>query len=88
MLKETNQLLATLGHSSVKYRLWKVSGTQAGAYSFLWDSQWPDRATYDEVHQDSSYKMLMDRYRAFFDEILKDEIYNHYVELQPKIEKP
>ncbi len=81
MLGEFNQLFTQLGYPNVQYRVWKVHGEQKGDYSYLWDSLWPDRATYDKVHEHEAYRKLIERHQKAFEEIVKKEIYNQYEEV-------
>jgi len=81
VLEEFNQLFAKLGYPEVRYRLWRVQEGGPGQLNYLYDSLWPDRATYDKVHQDSGYKALLEKHLPFLQQILKDEVYYKYVEL-------
>ncbi len=81
ILGEFNQMLAQLGYPNVQYRLWKVHGEQGGNYSYLWDSIWPDRATYDKVHEHEAWRKLYERHRQAFEEIFENQIYNRYEEV-------
>lgn len=87
VLNEYNQLFSKLGYPNVRYRLWKVSGKQAGEYAHMWQSFWPSRAVYDKVHENEAYKKLAEKYRAFGEATVKAEVYNHYVELEPAPKK-
>jgi hypothetical protein len=82
VLDEFNKLFSKLGYSQVSYRFWKVQGEEPGHSTYLYDSTWPDRSTYDKVHQNSAYKKLLDKHLPFLQQVLKNEIYSKYLELR------
>lgn len=81
VLDEFNQLFSRLGYSEVRYRLWKIQEKGSDQFTYLYDSTWPDKATYDKVHQNSDYKTILEKHLPFFQKVLENEIYTKYVEL-------
>jgi hypothetical protein len=87
VLEEFNQLFSKLGYAQVSYRLWKVEESGSEQFTHLYDSTWPDRATYDKVHQNSAYKKLLEKHLPFLKRVLKNETYSTCVELRAGVEK-
>ncbi len=79
-MADMNDVIAKAGHKEVRYRLFKVTGKQAGKYEFMWESSWPSGAVYTKVHDNPAWKLVADRHPDV-SELLKDEIYNRYVEV-------
>jgi hypothetical protein len=82
VLDEFNQLFSKLGFPEVRYRLWRAQESTPGQWTYIYDSIWPDRDTYDKVHQNSAYKTLIEKHLAFLQQVLKNEIYGKYIELK------
>ena len=82
VLAEFNRLFSKLGYPQVNYRLWKVEESETGRFSHLYDSTWPDRATYDKAHQDPAYKELLEKHLPFLQRILGEEVYAKCFELR------
>ncbi len=80
-LQEMNRAIADSGHPNAGYRLWKVTGEQAGAYGYIWEGVWPDQATYDAIHQSESWKQAEERFKPFFERVWKVQIYNRFIEI-------
>ena len=83
VFQEFNQLFSRLGYPNVQYRLWKSTEGDTVRHSHRWDSVWPDRASYDKVHQDETYKKLHEKHRAYLEGILKDHLYSRFTEVLP-----
>ena len=45
-LADVNASVAQAGHPDIRYRLYKVTGRQAGNFSHMWESSWPSGAVY------------------------------------------
>jgi hypothetical protein len=84
ILNEFNQLFSTLGFPNVSYRLWRLQEEWPGqfSYRYVYDSTWPDRETYDKVHQNIAYQKLLEKHLMFFTQVLNNEIYGEYLELE------
>ena len=80
-LQEMNRAIADSGHPNAGYRLWKVTGEQAGAYGYIWEGVWPDQATYDAIHQSESWKQAEERFKPLFERVWKIQIYNRFIEI-------
>ena len=82
-MQDFNQLFTKLGYPNVKYRLWRITNDTTAQRSYRWDAVWPNRAAYDKVHQDESYKKLLEKHRPAFDALVKDHLYYRLVEVMP-----
>lgn len=82
-MTDINSVLEKAGHRDIRYRLYKVIGKQAGKYEFMWESSWPSGDVYTKVHNSPEWKGLADKHAAM-DALMKDEIYNRYVEVVPE----
>lgn len=80
-LDEMNQAIAKEGYPQSRYRVWKVQGDQKGSHTYLWESTWPDGATYAKVHEAQSYQRAFERVRSAIEASVKDQVYNRYVEI-------
>ncbi len=83
LLQDLNATFARLGHSDVRYRLWKAEGAEGGKPELMYESTWPSREVYDKVHKEADYLKLLDKYRPFLQRVLKGEVYTTYVEVEP-----
>lgn len=81
-LADINKVVANAGYRDVRYRLYKVIGKQAGAYAYLWESSWPGGEVYAKVHQSAEWSAASKKHPEL-DVLMKDEIYNRYVEVSP-----
>jgi hypothetical protein len=79
-IADMNKAVASAGHRDVRYRLYKVSGQQAGAYGYLWESSWPGGDAYEKVHQSAEWAAASKRHPEL-DALMKDDVYNRYVEM-------
>jgi hypothetical protein len=82
MLDEFNEVIADAGHPETRYRVWKVTGQQAGGHSHLFGSLWADRATYDVVHEHADYKALQEKHREAYERLMGEQVYNQYERVQ------
>jgi hypothetical protein len=79
-MAEMNAFIDKTGHKDVRYRLFRVVGKQAGKYDFMWESSWPSGAVYQKIHSMPEWKEIGGKHPEV-SEVLKDEIYNRYVEV-------
>src|SRR5215469_12271860 len=79
-LTDINTAIAKAGCTKCGYHLWKVYGTQAGPFNYLWTSSWPGRDVYMKVHQSADYQAAINRHPGMED-VMKSQIYNRYVEV-------
>jgi hypothetical protein len=82
-MADMNAVIAKAGHPDIGYRLYKVTGTQVGKYEYMWESSWPSRDVYTKIHNSPEWKVVAERHPGL-DGIMKDEIYNRYVEVLPQ----
>lgn len=80
-MRDINAAIEKAGHKDVRYRLYKVTGKQSGKYEYLWESSWPSGQVYKVVHDSPEWKAAASKH-AGLDQLLKDEIYNRYVEVK------
>jgi hypothetical protein len=78
MLEEFNAAVAAAGHPETRYTLWKVTGEQAGDYTYLFGSLWADREVYDAVHAHPAHQSLMETYGEAYQAMVGEEVYNQY----------
>jgi hypothetical protein len=79
ILVEFNTLFEAEGLPPGVYGLWRAEG--ATPATFLWESDWPDRATYDAVHAQPAYRALVQRHMARLGQLLQDHEYTRYREV-------
>jgi hypothetical protein len=79
-IADMNQVVANAGYRDVRYRLYKVTGQQAGAHAYLWESSWPSGDAYDKVHKSAEWAASTQKHPEL-DALMKDDIYNRYVEI-------
>ena len=80
-LGDISAAVAKAGHPNTRYRLYKVAGTQAGAYNYLVESSWSGGEAYDQDHKSAEWLAATKKHPEF-DRITKDQVYNRYVEVQ------
>jgi hypothetical protein len=81
-LDDMNAAVAKAGFPDIRYRLYKVTGKQAGSYNYLWESSWPGGAVYDKVHKNEAWVAATKKHPEM-EALMKDEVYNRYVEVSP-----
>jgi len=81
-LDDMNRAVAAAGFSNIRYRLYKVVGRQNGNYNYLWESSWPSGDVYTRVHKSEDWLAATKKHPEI-DALMKDEIYNRYVEVMP-----
>jgi hypothetical protein len=79
-IADMNKVVANAGYRDVRYRLYKVSGKQAGAYGYLWESSWPGGDVYNKVHSNPEW-IANSKKHPELEGLMKDEVYNRYVEV-------
>lgn len=82
-MADMNTMIAKAGHKEVRYRLFRVTGKQAGPYEYMWESAWPSGEVYKKIHDNPQWKAVGARHPDV-DAVLKEEIYNRYVEVTEK----
>ena len=82
-LTDINAAIAKAGCPKCGYHLWKVAGTQAGGYNYLWTSSWPGREVYIKVHTSADYQTAIGRHHDL-ESIMRSQTYNRYVEVTAK----
>jgi hypothetical protein len=81
-LTDINAAIAKAGCAKCEYHLWKVIGTQAGDYNYLWASNWPGREVYLKVHNSAEYQAAISKHQEM-EAVMNTQIYNRYVEVTP-----
>jgi hypothetical protein len=82
MLDEFSEVVARAGHPETRYRVWKVTGEQAGDHAYLFGSAWVDRDVYDAVHAHADYKALQEKHQEAYERLPSEQIYNKYERIQ------
>ena len=57
-----NTAVARTGLAQTEYLVWTVMGEQAGPFSHVYGSLWPDRATYDAVQEHEAVQAVVKRF--------------------------
>jgi hypothetical protein len=81
-LTDINAAIAKAGCAKCAYHLWKVIGTQAGDYNYLWISSWPGGEVYIKVHNAAEYQAAIGKHPEM-EAVMNAQIYNRYVEVTP-----
>jgi hypothetical protein len=81
-LADMNEAIAKAGCKNCVYHLWKVAGSQAGPFNYLWISSWPARDVYEKIHSSAPYQAALAKHPEI-DEVQKTQVYNRYVEVKP-----
>jgi hypothetical protein len=79
-MADMNAAIDKAGHKDIRYRLYKVIGKQAGKYEHMWESSWPSGDVYKKIHDSPEWRTVSEKHPGIR-ELLKDEIYNRYVEV-------
>ena len=82
-MTDINAVIDRAGHKDIRYRLYKVTGKQAGPYEYMWESVWPSGEAYRKVHENPGWTTVAEKHPEV-NALLKDEIYNRYVEVMPE----
>ena len=81
-IKDLNGEIAKAGCPTCIYHLWKAYGEQSSPYTYMWSAAWPDRATYEKIHDAAGYNAAWERHPEL-EPVRDGEIYNRYVEVTP-----
>lgn len=80
-VRDLNDVIARSGCPKCIYHLYKAYGEPSGVVTFLWTANWPDRATYERVHEAPAYNAAWARHPELAS-VRQGEIYNRYVEVK------
>ena len=78
---DINAAIAKAGCPKCTYHLWKVIGTQAGGFNYLWTSSWPGGEVYLKVHNSAEYQAAINKHQEKIGPIMETQTYNRYVEV-------
>jgi hypothetical protein len=78
-IAEMNGAVAKAGAKDVRYRLYKVAGTQTGSQAYMFESSWPSGEVYDKVHKSAEWIAATKEHPL--DAVTTDQIYNRYIEV-------
>lgn len=76
-----NAAVAEAGYPHAGYRLWKVTGEQAGDFTYLFEGNWPNQEAYDIIHSHPAYEAAGERLESFWEPVMEVQVYNRYVEI-------
>ena len=79
--REVNLAVAEAGYPDAGYRLWKVTGEQAGEYTYLWEGSWPNLEAYRSIHDHPAYLAAFGRTQSVFGVLAEAQVYNRFIEL-------
>jgi len=79
--QDANSAIAEAGYPGAGYRLWKITGEQAGEYAYLWEGNWPSQEAYRSIHDYAGYTAAMGRHQSVVNALAEDQVYNRYVEI-------
>lgn len=82
VMREYNALFVRLGHPASRYRLWRLEGDASGRPAYIWESEWPSRAVYDQVHAEPAFQELLRSTFPRLSQLLKDHQYGQYGEIE------
>ena len=82
-IAEQNAVVEKLGVRNTKYRLYKVSGQQAGTFAYLMESTWSGAEAYEKVHSSPDWAAVAKKHPEL-DTAMKEQQYNRYVEVSSK----
>ncbi len=81
-LRQINHAISDSGRPNAGYRLWKVSGDQTGDYEYLWEGVWPDKLTYDAIHESQAYQQAWEKALGpVYQRIDESQVYHRFVEI-------
>ena len=81
-IADQNAVVEKMGIRDTKYRLYKVFGKQNGSYTYLMESSWSGAEAYDKVHKSAEWQAISKNHPEL-EGLMKDEVYNRYVEARP-----
>ena len=82
MLEDFNNVVAEAGYPNIQYNLWKERGDrEEGQFKYIFESTWPDQATYDKVHNNEEYQTVFKKYKTQYEELIKEDVYSRYIPL-------
>ena len=74
-----NELVEELGYQNVKFNFWKFTGDKQGKYGYIFESNWPDKETFDKVFKDEEFKKVLGQWYPKFESTIAEGVYNKYV---------
>jgi hypothetical protein len=81
MLDDFNKVVAEVGYPNIRYNIWKERGDREGQFKYIFESTWPDQATYDKVHNNEKYQSIFKKYKTHYEDLIKEDVYSRYVPL-------
>lgn len=74
-----NKLMDELGYKNVRYKFWKLTEGNDGVYKYIFESNWPDKETYDKVHEHEKFEETFRKWYPKFKSMISHELYSRYV---------
>ena len=72
-------LAEELGYQNVKFNFWKFTGDKQGKYGYIFESNWPDKETFDKVFENEEFKRTLGKWYPKFKSMIAEGVYNKYV---------
>jgi hypothetical protein len=66
-LKRVNLAIDSIGYPDAGYKMWEVVGEDSTGFKFMVEGYWPDKETYDLIHDHELYKEATDTEDANWD---------------------
>ena len=79
--REVNSAVAEAGYPDAGYRLWKVTGEQAGEYTYIWEGSWPNQEAYRNIHDHPAWLAAIGSNEAVLGVIAEVQVYNRFLEV-------
>jgi len=80
-LSAMNAGVAEAGYPDAGYRLWKVTGEQAGKFAYLLEGNWPNQEAYDIIHDHPAFRAAVEEWVSVLETAAEGQVYNRYVEI-------
>lgn len=77
-----NDLTEELGYRNVKFNFWKFTGEKQGKYGYIFESNWPNKETFDKVFKDEEFKFFLSKWYPKFESMIAEGVYNKYILLK------
>jgi hypothetical protein len=74
-----NKVVVELGYQNIRYNFWKETGDNIGQYKYIFESNWPDQETYDEVHEYEEFKLVWEKSYSKWKKMIEEDNYNRYI---------
>ena len=74
-----NKVVAELGYQNIRFNFWKETESSEGQYKYIFESNWPDQETFDEVHEYEKFQLVWEKNYVKWKSMIAEDIYNRYI---------